>query len=104
VTCQVEVDVEDEPYVEAENVAPANVPKSVHRKGDALVPSPVQISQVPELLALSRSVHEKFELDVLLGFVQVTVSLMVLVAEERVPGVADVGVPTPVKLPKVEQV
>ena len=47
-------------------------------------------------------VQVKFELDVPPGFEQVTVSVLVVVAVDLVPGVEPVGVPTPVNAPKVE--
>ena len=91
-------------WLDAVNVALPNVPKLEQLKGDAGVPLPVHVVHDPVLLWVSVRVQLKSELDVPLGFEQVTVSVLVVVAVDLVPGVEPVGVPAPANAPKVEHV
>jgi len=90
------------PWLDDVKVALPNVPKVEQLKGDVDVPLPVHAVHDPVLLWVSLRVQLKFELDVPLGFVQVTVSVLTLVAGDLVPAVEPVGVPTPANAPKVE--
>ena len=62
------------------------------------MPLPDQVSQLPLLLAESVKAQLKVEDDVPDGLLQLTVSLLLVEADDLVPLVIEFGVPTPEKL------
>ena len=87
--------------MEAENETPLNVPKLVHFSGELeSSPLPNQVLQLPLLPAESVNVQLNVEDVVPVGLLQLTVSLLVVDADDFVPLVIEFGVPTPEKLLK----